>query len=125
MAREKKSTSRRGLRIAAATILGAVAGIVCWQLGKSSGKITFDTAMTLGVIANRTLLGFIIGISGLKGLNYLLHGVIIGLIATIPMSIYPLAGGDWSSFLLLEVAGAVYGLVIELVVTKLLKAPMA
>ncbi len=125
MAREKKSKEKKALRIAAATILGAVAGIVCWQLGKSSDKITLDLPMILGIIANRTLLGFIIGISGLRGLNYLAHGVIIGLVATIPMSIYPLAGGDVASFALLEAAGAVYGLLIELVVTKLLKAPMA
>jgi hypothetical protein len=125
MAREKKSKEKKALRIAAATILGAVAGIVCWQLGKSSDKITLDTPMILGIIANRTLLGFIIGISGLRGLNYLVHGAIIGLVATIPMSIYPLAGGDVVSFALLEAAGAVYGLLIELVVTKLLKAPMA
>jgi hypothetical protein len=125
MAREKKVPDKKALRIIAATILGAVAGIACWQLGKSSGKVTFDTAMILGTIANRTLLGFVIGISGLKRLNYLLHGVIIGLIATIPMSVYPLAGGDLASFVWLELAGAVYGLVIELVVTKLLKAPMA
>lgn len=125
MAREKKTPERKALRIIAATVLGAVAGIVCWQLGKSSGKVTFDTAMILGTIANRTLLGFVIGISGLKRLNYLLHGVIVGLIATIPISVYPLAGGDWGSFVWLELAGAIYGLVIELVVTKLLKAPMA
>jgi hypothetical protein len=125
MARDKKTKERKALRIVVATILGAVAGIICWQLGKSSGKITLDTAMILGIIANRTLLGFIIGISGLRSLNYLVHGVIIGLVATIPMSIYPLAGGDAVSFALLEAAGAVYGLLIELVVTKLLKAPMA
>jgi hypothetical protein len=125
MAKEKKTKERKALRIVAATILGAVAGVVCWQLGKSSGKITLDTPMILGIIANRTLLGFIIGISGLRRLNFLLHGVIIGLVATIPMSIYPLAGGDWVSFALLEVAGAAYGILIELIVTKLLKAPMA
>jgi hypothetical protein len=125
MAKEKKRPEAKALRIIAATILGAAAGIVCWQLGKSSGKVTFDTAMILGTVANRTLLGFIIGISGLRRLNYLLHGAIIGLIATIPISVYPLAGGDWTSFVWLEVAGAVYGLVIELIVTKLLKAPIA
>lgn len=125
MAREKKTKGRKALRIIAATLLGVVAGIVCWQLGKSSDKITLDTPMILGIIANRSLLGFIIGISGLRGLHYLAHGVIIGLIATVPMSIYPLAGGDVVSFALLEAAGAVYGLAIELVVTKLLKAPMA
>jgi hypothetical protein len=125
MAKEKKTKERKALRIIAATVLGAVAGVVCWQLGKTSGKITLDTPMILGIIANRTLLGFIIGISGLRRLNYLVHGVIIGLVATIPMSVYPLAGGDWVSFALLEVAGAVYGLLIELIVTRLLKAPMA
>lgn len=125
MARTAKAKDRKALRIIVATILGVVAGIICWQLSKSNPKLTFDTPMILGVIANRALLGFIIGISGLRGLNYLVHGVLIGLVATIPMSIYPLAGGDVASFALLEVAGAVYGLVIELVVTKLLKAPMA
>lgn len=125
MARAKKSEGKKAVRIIAATVLGAVAGVICWQLGKSSPKITLDTPMILGIIANRTLLGFIIGISGLKRLNYLVHGAVIGLVATIPMSVYPLAGGDVASFALLEAAGAVYGLLIELIVTKPLKAPMA
>lgn len=117
---------KRAIRLIASILLGFVFGIVCW-LGTKYGalkKVDVDLAMALGIIFNRALIGFSIGISGLKKLNFLLHGIIIGLVVTLPMSIYPLLGKDIVAFLLLEVAGAVYGLLIELIVVKVFKAPI-
>lgn len=104
-------------RVILSTLLGVVAGIVCYLL--SRGNMTYTSGMIAGVILNRALIGFVIGISGWKKMPYLLHGIIIGLIVTSLMAVYALLEGA----IMLLVAGAVYGLLIELIVTKLFKAP--
>lgn len=106
-------------RVTIATILGVLAGIVCYLGTKSSGTIELTAAVVAGIILNRTLLGFIIGISGWR-INYLLHGLIIGLIASLPMAVY----ADIQGFILVMIAGLVYGILIELITTKLFKTPM-
>jgi len=118
--------TKRAVRLVASTLLGLVFGIVCWLAFRANPKSAgmLDLGMTLGIILNRGMIGFAIGISGLKRFNFLLHGAIIGLVVSLLMSIYPLVTGDIVAFLLLELAGAIYGLLIELVVTKLFKAPI-
>jgi hypothetical protein len=104
-------------RVILSTLLGVVAGIVCYLL--SRGNMAYTSGMIAGVILNRTLIGFVIGISGWKKMPYLLHGIIIGLIVTSLMAVYASLQGA----IMLLIAGAVYGLLIELIVTKLFKAP--
>lgn len=118
---------KRAVRLIVSIVLGFIFGIICWLSTRSSPRISkeeLDLAMALGIIFNRAMIGFVIGISGLKRLNFFLHGIIVGLVVTLPMSIYPLAVGEITGFILLEVAGAVYGLLIELIVTKLFRAPI-
>jgi len=110
-------------RVIIATTLGFLTGLVCYWGMKSSGRVELTTAMMIGTILNRALIGFIIGISAWR-IHYLLHGVIIGLIATLPMGVYPLVEGQIVGFVMFMVAGAVYGLIIELLTTKLFKAPI-
>jgi len=107
-------------RIAITTLLGVVAGIICWMGGVYGAGMTFTTAMILGTVLNRTLIGFVIGISGLR-MNYLLHGAIIGAIVTLPMAVY----GGLSDAITLILFGVAYGFLIELITTKALKSPMA
>ena len=103
-------------RVILSTLLGVLAGIVCYLLSK--GNMAYTSRMIAGTILNRTLIGFVIGISGWKKISWWLHGIIIGLIVTSLMAVYvPLTGA-----IMLLVAGAVYGLLIELIVTKLFKA---
>jgi len=117
---------KRAVRLIVSIVLGFIFGIICWLSTRSSAKMEIELtlAMILGIIFNRAMIGFVIGISGLKRLNFFLHGIIVGLVVTLPMSIYPLAVGEITGFILLEVAGAVYGLLIELIVTKLFRAPI-
>jgi len=117
---------KRAVRLIVSIVLGFIFGIICWLSTRSSPRMEIELtlAMILGIIFNRAMIGFVIGISGLKRLNFFLHGIIVGLVVTLPMSIYPLAGGEITGFILLEVAGAVYGLLIELIVTKLFRAPI-
>lgn len=110
-------------RIIITTVLGFLAGLVCYWGMKSGGRVELTPAMTMGTILNRALIGFVIGISGWR-INYLLHGILIGFIATLPMGVYPLVEGQIVGFVMFVVAGAIYGLIIEILTTKVFKAPI-
>jgi len=73
-------------------------------------------------VANRLLLGFVIGVSGWK-INYLLHGAILGLLLSLSVSIgfFP---GNILGFFLFTTAGILYGVFIEWLSTDVFKAPM-
>jgi len=105
-------------RVVITTLLGIVAGFVCWYGGTYVG-IQFTNEMILATILNRAFIGFVIGISGWQ-INYLLHGALIGAIGSWPASVY----GPVYGFNTLMWFGIAYGVIIELVTTKLLKSPM-
>jgi hypothetical protein len=73
-------------------------------------------------VANRLLLGFVIGISSWR-LNYLLHGAILGLILSLSVSIGFLPD-DLIGLFLFTTAGVFYGIMIEWLATVVFKAPM-
>ncbi len=70
-------------KILVATFLGFIAGLVCWRLASSGGPM--PASMAWSIILSRTLIGFVIGISAWR-INYLAHGILIGLIISIPMA---------------------------------------
>jgi hypothetical protein len=105
-----------GKRVIACTLFGIIAGILCWLAGQYMGKadIPFTTGIILGIILNRAFIGFTLGISGWRT-NWAFHGVVIGLVGSLPLSVYAIGGANGlRGFLLLEVAGGVWGLLIEL-----------
>ena len=105
-----------GKRVLACTLFGIVAGILCWLGSQYMGKtpIVFTTGIILGIILNRAFIGFTLGISKWRT-NWAFHGVVIGLVGTLPLSVYALDGPNGlSGFLLLELAGGVWGFLIEL-----------
>jgi hypothetical protein len=73
-------------------------------------------------VANRLLLGFVIGISGWR-INYLLHGAVLGLILSLSVSIGFIAD-NLLGFSLYTAAGVFYGVMIEWLATVVFKAPM-
>ena len=83
--------------------------------------------MTPGIIwatiFNRVFIGFAIGVSAWR-MNFLLHGIVMGLFFSLPMSLGALDGGGFNSFIMIEIAGAIWGFLIELLATKVFKAPM-
>ena len=106
-----------------ATLLGVIFGIICGFLGKRSG-VPMDKVAWAGIIMNRALIGFVIGISGWK-INYLLHGILLGFIISLGLSIYPLfTPHAFKGFIMLSIGGIVWGFLIELLTTKVFKAPM-
>ncbi len=106
-----------GKRVIACTLFGIIAGILCWLLSQyvcKAAPVAFTTPIILGIILNRAFIGFTLGISGWRT-NWAFHGVVIGLIGTLPLSVY--AAGDLNGlrgFLMLELAGGVWGFLIEL-----------
>lgn len=112
----------RGLRVLVTTILGFVFGIVCWLLASSGGPM--PAAMAWSIILSRTLLGFVIGISAWK-INYLLHGILLGFIVSIPMAFGSLAVKGFKIFLGTLIMGIIYGFLIELITHFVIKEKSA
>jgi hypothetical protein len=109
----------RGLRVLFTTILGFIFGIICWLLA-SSGEPEMNAAIAWSIILNRALLGFVIGISAWK-INYILHGIILGFIVSIPMAISSLDVKGFKIFLGTLIMGIIYGFLIELITQFVVK----
>ncbi len=111
-------------RLTVCTVGGIVAGIICTVGGHLSGNLE---ALTFSAVAptffNRVMLGFVIGISTIK-INYLLHGILIGLLVSLISSI-GFTGPGLTGFILFTAAGIIYGFLIELFATRIFRAGMA
>ena len=111
-------------RLLICTIGGIIAGLICSAGGLLSGLISEFTFFTIvPTFFNRLMLGFIIGISNLK-INYLFHGMVIGLLVSLITSI-PFLEGSVKGFLFFTIAGIIYGVLIELFAVKVFKAKIA
>lgn len=102
---------------------GIISALICTlgsQILLNFPPITWNSMAS--TVANRLLLGFVIGVSS-WGMNYLLHGAVLGLIVSITVSIGFLPG-DSISFILYTIAGVLYGVMIELLSTVIFKSPM-
>ena len=112
-------------RIIIATLFGVVAGAICATL-TFYGNIGQLTALSLGwIFLNRTVMGFVIGASGLK-LHWAWNGILMGLIVG---SIFSYAlfmkTGSVQMLLLTPIGNMVFGLMIEFFTTVVFKAPAA
>jgi len=108
-------------RLIICTAGGLIAGIICSAGGILSGNIAELSFFSVaGTFFNRLMLGFILGISRLR-MNYLLHGILIGLLVSLINSISFLEN-SLTGFLFFTVAGIIYGLLIELFATRVFKA---
>ena len=108
-------------RILIATTTGLITGIICYLSGRYGLKDEINTTMFFYIIANRTLAGFFIGISGLR-MSWYLHGLLIGFITGIPFSIGTLLNDPCIAvFTVSLILGAVYGLIIELFTSFIFK----
>jgi hypothetical protein len=101
-------------------VLAAVFCLVGRQIIFGFPEITWDTVAA--TVANRLLLGFVIGISGWR-INHFLHGAILGLILSLSVSIGFMLSNSLG-FLAFTTAGVFYGIMIEWLSTDLFKAPM-
>ena len=104
-------------------LLGGVLASVFCVLGR---QVIYGFAdMTMNTvahtIANRLLLGFVIGISGWR-IHHLLHGALLGLLFSLSVSIGYLPDG-MIDFVAYTLAGTFYGVAIEWLATDLFSAP--
>lgn len=103
-------------------ILSVIGGIICAVICAIGRKFLIPS-ITLSVLivstfGNRILIGFVIGISRLK-INYLLHGALIGFLVTLSYSIGMMLDSNVMGFIIYTAVGIIYGILIELFVTKL------
>jgi hypothetical protein len=113
-------------RIIIATLSGILFGFVCFTLASSGpGKLALPIA--LQIISSRTLIGFAIGISCISLKHWSIHGLVMGLIFSLPLAFSGLMADnpDFSKAGMLIstiVMGMVYGFLIELITSVLFKA---
>jgi len=112
-------------RLIIATLTGMVFGVVCYYIAKS-GSADIPAAIRYQIIASRTLIGFAIGISSLNLKHWALHGLVLGLIFSIPLSFSGMMAEnpDFNGsmmFISTIVLGGIYGILIELITSVLFK----
>jgi hypothetical protein len=101
-------------------VISAVLCLIGHEVIYNFPRITWeDLAVT---VANRLLLGFVIGISGWR-INHLLHGAILGLIVSLSVSIGFFPDG-MLGFFAYTPAGILWGILIEWLSTDVFKSPM-
>jgi hypothetical protein len=107
-------------RTLAATLFGLCTGIICFLAGKYGLKDDVNLTLVFYILANRTLAGYVIGISAIK-IRWPLHGLFIGFIVGIPFSIGTLISEPCIAvFIVSLILGSVYGFLIELCTSKIL-----
>jgi hypothetical protein len=118
---------KRTKRVTVATLSGVLFGFVCYGLASiGPGELSWPVAIQ--IIASRTLIGFAIGISCLTVVHWSLHGLLMGVIFSIPLAFSGLmapASPDYSTtemFVWTIVLGMVYGLLVEVITSAILKA---
>ncbi len=114
-------------RIIIATLSGIVFGFVCFTLASSGpGKLALPVA--LQIISSRTLIGFAIGISCISLKHWTIHGLVMGIIFSLPLAFSGLMAAESPDFskagmiIWTIIPGMVYGLLIELITSVLFKA---
>ncbi len=116
-----------GKRVTIATLSGILFGFVCYGLA-SSGPAAVPGAVAWQLITSRMLIGFGIGISRLRMGHWSVHGVVLGLLFSVPLAIGSLMAPDSPEFnkgmmfFWTIVMGGIYGFLIELITSVLLKA---
>lgn len=110
-------------RILIATLFGVVAGGICSLITFRGGIAVMSATTLVWILLNRTVMGFAIGVSGLK-LHWAWNGVIVGVVVGSIFSYFTyMSWGAGKLALLTPIGNAVFGLMIEFFTTKVFKAP--
>lgn len=114
-------------RMIIATLSGVLFGFVCFGLASgSSGALSWP--VVLQIITSRTLIGFAIGISSLSLAHWSVHGLVMGLLFSLPLAFSGLMAPEDPEFsktamwVWTVVLGMIYGLLIELITSVFFKA---
>lgn len=116
-------------RLTIATLCGLLFGLVCYGFASSGGN-EVGTWLALTIISGRLLLGFGIGISRIPMKNWAIHGIVMGIIFSIPAALGTMMSPETPGFdpqmiaISTIVMGMIYGFLIELITTVFFKAKM-
>jgi len=114
-------------RLVISTLLGVVFGFICYGFA-SSGQNEISTFLALNIILGRILIGVAIGISRFPCKHWSLHGIVMGLIFSLPAGFGAMLGPENPEFppnmmfVSTIVMGIIYGFLIELITSVLFKA---
>ena len=114
-------------RLIISTFLGIMFGFVCYGFA-SSGQNEVSVILALNIILGRTLIGVAIGISRFSCKHWSIHGIVMGLVFSLPAGFGAMLGPENPEFpptmmLVSTVAmGMIYGFLIELITTVIFKA---
>ncbi|MBE9509892.1 MAG: hypothetical protein IMY71_03370 [Bacteroidetes bacterium] len=114
-------------RLIIATLLGVIFGFVCFGFA-SGGPNEISTLLAINIILGRTLIGVAIGISRFPMKHWSLHGLIMGLVFSLPPAFGAITGPEnpefnhTMMFVSTIVMGMIYGFLIELITSVLFKA---
>ena len=112
-------------RILVATFCGFIAGIICYVLGVILIPIKHDLIMFIWVVVNRTLLGFVIGVSVLR-VRWVINGLIVGLTVGLVLPLNAIMiGKEWPLIISVYVMGIIYGILIEFFTSVVFKQRVA
>jgi hypothetical protein len=108
-------------RILVATLCGFIAGIICYVLGVILIPIKHDLLILVWIVVNRTLLGFVIGISILR-VHWVLNGLIVGMTIglVLPLNAIML-GKELPIIISVYVMSIIYGILIEFFTSVIFK----
>jgi hypothetical protein len=104
-------------RLIWAIILGMVFGLICVFAGMKYMPAENRAAIMASTFLNRAIIGLLIGVSAWK-MHWALHGIILGFVGSLPIAVFP------HTFIVLSLAGIVWGFLIELLLNLVFKAPM-
>jgi len=110
-------------RITIAILFGLVAGLICASGAFYGHILKFSVITLMWVLLNRAVMGFAVGISGLK-LHWAANGAVIGLVVgsifsySLFMNLGPVLMPLVNFFV-----NALFGLMIEFFTTKVFKQP--
>jgi hypothetical protein len=113
-------------RLITATISGLLFGLVCFSFA-SSGTEKLAWPIIMQIISSRTLIGLAIGISRFPMKHWSIHGLVMGFLFSLPLAFSGLMAQnpDFSHsamFISTVVMGMIYGFLIEVITSVLLKA---
>lgn len=114
-------------RLIISTLMGVVFGFVCFGFA-SSGPNEVSLYLALNIILSRTLIGVAIGISRFTCQHWSMHGMIMGLIFSLPMAFGAMLAPenpDYNHTMIFVsslVMGVIYGFLIELITTVVFRA---
>jgi len=105
-------------RVIIATAFGLITGSLCYLGGRYGLKAEINTVEFFMILLHRSVLGFVIVISGLR-MHWALHGILLGFIIGLPG--FPLIYSE-GGFLAYSFMSIVWGVIIELFTSVVFRA---